>query len=88
MQLFARPGCRLPSFFRQAMSLPVSCAISRAGITTLKAMVFYGGGLDYGLQPETPTRSVFALASIISMTRSLGGASVSRMVGNGPLTVK
>src|SRR6202166_4141360 len=31
---------RSPSFFRQAMSLPVSCAISRAGITTLKAIVF------------------------------------------------
>ena len=36
---------RSPSFFRQAMSLPVSCAISRAGITTLKAIVFYRGGL-------------------------------------------
>src|ERR1035441_72592 len=36
---------RSPSFFRQAMSLPVSCAISRAGITTLKAIVFNGEGL-------------------------------------------
>src|ERR1700688_3795402 len=36
---------RSPSFLRQAMSLPVSCAISRAGITTLKAIVFYGGRL-------------------------------------------
>src|SRR5579863_642446 len=27
-----------PSFFRQATSLPVSCAISRAGITTLKGI--------------------------------------------------
>src|SRR5208337_4171990 len=34
---------RSPSCFRQAMSLPVSCAISRAGITTLKAIVFYLG---------------------------------------------
>ncbi len=31
---------RSPSFFRQARSLPVSCAISRAGITTLKAIVY------------------------------------------------
>jgi hypothetical protein len=30
-----------PSLFRQATSLPVSCAISRAGITTLKAMVSF-----------------------------------------------
>src|SRR5580698_4159111 len=36
---------RSPSFFRQAMSLPVSCAISRAGITTLKAIMFYWEGL-------------------------------------------
>ena len=42
---------------------------------------------DYGLQPETPTRSVFALVSIISRTRSLGEASVSRVVGSGPFTV-
>src|ERR1700722_7575648 len=34
---------RSPSFFRQAMSLPVSCAISRAGLTTLKAIVFILG---------------------------------------------
>src|SRR3984957_437361 len=34
---------RSPSCFRQAMSLPVSCAISRAGITTLKAIVFILG---------------------------------------------
>src|SRR5579872_7393976 len=27
-----------PSFFRQATSLPASCAISRAGMTTLKGM--------------------------------------------------
>ena len=80
---------RSPSFFRQAMSLPVSCAISRAGMTTLKAIVFYvGEGPHDGLQPETPTRSVFALASIISSTRSLGEASVSRVVGSGPFTVK
>src|SRR6202023_869295 len=37
---------RSPSFLRQDTSLPVSCAISRAGITTLKAMVvFFGEGL-------------------------------------------
>ena len=46
-----------------------------------------GRALNYGLQPETPTRSVFALASIISSTRSLGEASVSRVVGSGPFTV-
>ena len=38
-------------------------------------------------QPRTPTPSVLALASIISTTRWLGGASFSRMVGSGPLTV-
>ncbi len=43
---------------------------------------------NYDLQPETPTRSVFALASIISSTRSLGEASDSRVVGKGPFTVK
>ncbi len=37
---------------------------------------------------DTPTRSVCALASIISTTRRLGGASVSRVVGSGPSTVK
>jgi hypothetical protein len=46
------------------------------------------GRADYGLQLETPTRSVFALVSIISITRSLAGASVSRVVGSGPFTVK
>ena len=39
-------------------------------------------------QRETPTRSVFALASIISSTRVLGGASLSRVVGSGPFAVK
>jgi hypothetical protein len=39
-------------------------------------------------QRETSTRSVLALASIISITRSLAGASLSRVVGSGPLTVK
>ena len=34
---------RSPSCFRQARSLPVSCAISRAGMTTLKAIEFRGG---------------------------------------------
>src|SRR6201987_4344311 len=34
-----------PSFLRQARSLPVSCAISRAGITTLMAI----SGRDSGL---------------------------------------
>src|SRR6267154_2113142 len=33
---------RSPSFLRQDTSLPVSWAISRAGITTLKAMVVGG----------------------------------------------
>src|SRR5580700_1072119 len=33
---------RSPSCLRQAMSLPVSCAISRAGITTLKAIMICG----------------------------------------------
>jgi UDP-N-acetylglucosamine:LPS N-acetylglucosamine transferase len=36
------------------MSLPVSCAISRAGITTLKAIVLLGRAVvfwNYGLQP-------------------------------------
>src|SRR5690242_20058303 len=38
---------RSPSFFRQAISLPVSCAISRAGMTTLKAIVvLWGKGLQ------------------------------------------
>jgi len=36
----------------------------------------------------TPTRSVFALLSIISSTRSLGAAWLSRVVGSGPFTVK
>src|SRR5579864_3682211 len=79
---------RSPSFLRQAMSLPVSCAISSAGITTLKAIVVYGGKAYYGLQLETPTRSVLALVSIISNTRSLAGFSVSLVVGSGPFTVK
>ena len=62
-QTFAIPmATRSPSFLRQAMSLPVSCAISSAGITTLKAIVFsiWGEG-PYDLQLETPTRSVLAL---------------------------
>src|SRR5208337_2240224 len=50
--------------------------------------VLFGEGLHDGLQSETPTRSVFALASIMSSTRALGGASVSRVVGSGPFTVK
>src|SRR5579871_5761216 len=141
---------RSPSFFRQAMSLPVSCAISSAGMTTLKGMVVFrrpsgtrfsvgcvsppllagywqwslrdqrvwrsqtptstvsaSGFLNEGsikYQPLTPdanrrrlkardyletsTRSVLALDSIISSTCSLGGASLSRVVGSGPLTVK
>src|ERR1700689_5283694 len=33
---------RSPSCLRQAMSLPVSCAISSAGITTLKAIIICG----------------------------------------------
>ena len=78
---------RSPSFFRQARSLPVSCAISRAGITTLKAIVFLGRA-DYGLQSETPTRSPLALASIISSTCRLAGASLSLVVASGPFTVK
>jgi hypothetical protein len=32
-----------PSFFRQETSLPVSCAISRAGMTTLMGIVFREG---------------------------------------------
>ena len=36
----------------------------------------------------TSTCSVFALASIMSITRWLGPASGSRVVGRGPLTVK
>jgi hypothetical protein len=38
-------------------------------------------------QPVTPTFSDLALASIISTTCRLGGGSLSRMVGRGPLTL-
>ena len=44
---------RSPSFFRQASSLPVSCAISRAGMTTLNAIViFLAKGLSSSMTPS------------------------------------
>ena len=72
-----------PSFFRHASSLPVSCAISSAGITTLIAII----SLLSRPQSVAATPSALALDSTISFTRRLGGCSFSRVVESGPFTV-
>ena len=67
-----------PSFFFHDTSLPVSCAISSAGITTLVAI--------YAPTLAGFTASAFAAATI-RFTSSLGGLSVSRTIGRVPPTV-
>src|ERR1700719_2193888 len=65
---------RSPPFFRQARSLPVSCAISRAGITTLKAIVF-----EWGKSPLRPSaRNSYPLsfcAGLDHLEHALAGRS-------------
>jgi hypothetical protein len=59
-------------------------AATRLGLEILTRLPFCASSP----QSETPTRSDFALASIMSRTCLLAGASLSRVVGNGPFTVK